>query len=136
MIQNVTGSCLCKQVRFEITCGPETWMEHCHCSMCRKAHGASFATWIDILTENFRLLAGDTNLARYESSKDWMRMFCKNCGSQLFGQRTGSDWISIAAGVLDADPGCRPAANIWVGSKAPWVELLPQYDAKGPKSNN
>ena len=33
----VHGSCLCGQVRFELT-GPAQFINHCHCSMCRKVH--------------------------------------------------------------------------------------------------
>jgi hypothetical protein len=127
------GSCLCGQVRFEIATTPETYMEHCHCSMCRKAHGASFVTWIDVPTGDFALLSGEGDVARFRSSPDWTRAFCRHCGSSLFGQRDGSPWISIAAGVLDGDPGCRPSVHIFVASRAPWVTPeagLPQYDER------
>ena len=35
------GSCLCRGVRFEIT-GPLIAPSNCHCSICRKQHGAAF----------------------------------------------------------------------------------------------
>ena len=38
------GSCLCGTVRYEIR-GPVGRVSHCHCAMCRKAHGAAFATY-------------------------------------------------------------------------------------------
>jgi hypothetical protein len=133
MKQKVAGSCLCGQVRFEITVGPDNWMEHCHCGMCRKAHGASFVTWIDLPVGDFRYTAGEGEVVRHRSSKDATRAFCRHCGSSLVWQRDGAPMLSIAAGVLDGDPGCRPAANIYVASKAPWVELLPQFDANRPK---
>lgn len=40
----MTGSCLCGTVRYAITGAFET-VGHCHCSTCRKTHGAAFATW-------------------------------------------------------------------------------------------
>ncbi len=40
----IHGSCLCKRVRFEIR-GALGRSSHCHCSMCRKAHGAAFGTY-------------------------------------------------------------------------------------------
>jgi hypothetical protein len=60
----------------------------------------------------------------------------RHCGSGLFGQRDGSPWISIAAGVLDGDPACRPSVHIFVASRAPWVTPeagLLQYDERPPK---
>jgi len=39
-----TGSCLCGSIKY--TTNSEIMaVSHCHCSMCRKAHGAAFATY-------------------------------------------------------------------------------------------
>src|SRR5437016_5582954 len=37
----IRGSCLCSDVAFELNAAGD-WMGHCHCSMCRKAHGAAY----------------------------------------------------------------------------------------------
>ncbi len=43
MINLYRGSCLCGVVRFEVDeFLPQ--VAHCHCSMCRKFHGAAYAT--------------------------------------------------------------------------------------------
>jgi hypothetical protein len=39
---SVKGSCLCGAVTYEIT-GPFEYVGNCHCSICRKSHGAAFA---------------------------------------------------------------------------------------------
>ena len=39
----IHGSCLCGKVRFELA-GPPQFINHCHCSMCRKVHGAAFGS--------------------------------------------------------------------------------------------
>ncbi len=53
----LTGRCLCGRILFEITgkLGP---VIYCHCSMCRRASGSSFATNASVLTENYRILGG------------------------------------------------------------------------------
>ncbi len=38
----VRGGCLCGRVRYEVA-GPLANADHCHCSMCRRQHGAAFA---------------------------------------------------------------------------------------------
>jgi len=134
----VRASCLCGEVRLEAEVSETSWMEHCHCSMCRKAHGASFATWIDLPRASVRFIAGEARVARYRSSKDLERLFCSRCGSSLLGQQDGADFVSIAAGVLDGDPGCRPAAHIYVASRARWVspgaaDALPQFAVNRPR---
>ncbi len=34
-------------------------MAHCHCSMCRKFHGAAFSTYGEAKIENFKWLQGE-----------------------------------------------------------------------------
>ena len=52
------GRCLCGALRYQID-GPFVDMVHCHCSMCRKHHGAPFATWAVAPLSGFRWI-GDT----------------------------------------------------------------------------
>lgn len=42
------------------------------------------------------------------------------------------DMATVPAGALDQDPGIRPQAHIYVGSKAPWFQItddLTQFEA-------
>ena len=41
----VKGSCLCGGVQYEVG-GELNLMANCHCSMCRKHHGAAFVTFV------------------------------------------------------------------------------------------
>jgi hypothetical protein len=131
----LTGSCLCRAVRYEID-GALKRITHCHCSMCRKQHGAAFATYAPLRRARFRLVAGQDALVSYASSEKVRREFCKHCGSSMFWLT--SEWpdvIDVALGTLDDDPVGRPEAHIFVASKAPWVEIedeLPQYPEGRP----
>ena len=133
----IHGSCLCKSVRFEIN-GPLTPATHCHCAMCRKAHGAAFGTYAGFKTSQFRLLSGAELIKRYPSSPGIVRTFCANCGSTLQWLRESKpEEMDIALGTLDDDPGVRPAAHIYVDSKAPWYDIsdmLPRHAERPPKS--
>jgi hypothetical protein len=63
------------------------------------------------------------------------RAFCSRCGSPIYSRRPGvPDVLRLRLGLLDDDPGRRSLAHFWVGSKAPWFEIvdgLPQFE-KGP----
>ena len=126
----IRGSCLCGDVRFEIS-GLLTQASHCHCSMCRKAHGAAFGTYAAAKAAEFRVVAGSERIQRYQSSPGIVRTFCVRCGSTLPGwQESKPDVVDVTLGVIDGDPGVRPQSHIYVGSKAPWYEIadhLPQY---------
>jgi 8-oxo-dGTP pyrophosphatase MutT (NUDIX family) len=125
------GGCLCGEVRYEIR-GEARSMTHCHCSMCRKAHGAAFATFIEFARSDFHYTRGEDSIERYLSSPGSRRPFCRSCGSTLLFETEDTEEIWIACGSLDGDPGCRPGSHIFVASKAAWFHLddeLPKFDA-------
>jgi hypothetical protein len=130
-MQKLTGKCLCGAIAYEITgsLGP---IVNCHCSKCRRWHGTAFRTRSTIKSKNFKWLKGEENLSKYHSSKNVIKTFCKICGSNLISLYENlPDYIGIPIGGLEQDPGTRPIANIFVGSKSPWYEItdnLPQYD--------
>ena len=118
-----TARCLCGSVNWELG-GPFSFMSHCHCSRCRKAHGAPFATYVGGPLESYKL-TGEEHMATWES-----RCFCGRCGSVVPGAPYGK-LMFVPAGNFDDDPGPRPEAHILVGSKAPWFEItdsVPQFD--------
>ena len=123
------GSCLCGAVRFKIR-GPLGAMSHCHCAMCRKAHGAAFGTYSRVKRGDFVLLTGEASIRSYRSSPTVTRTFCGTCGSTLqWISDDRPDALDIAIGTLDDDPGVRPSLHIFTASKAPWFEItdaLPQ----------
>src|SRR5262245_48028906 len=95
------GSCLCGVVRYEVN-GPLRHITHCHCSMCRKQHGAAFATYAPVRRERFRIVTGADAIARFPSSSTVSREFCSRCGSSLFWSTSERpDVVSIALGTLD-----------------------------------
>lgn len=102
------GSCLCKAVRFSLLTEP-SMVSHCHCSMCRKGHGAAFATYLTIEKSNVRFLSGLDNITTYNSSSTILRKFCATCGSNIewSGHPKYPDWMSIPLALLDTpfEPG-------------------------------
>jgi len=133
-MKRVNGSCLCRGVEWEVT-EPMELMGHCHCSMCRKAHGSAFATYVATPRKGYQLLQGAKFIARYESSPNHYRHFCSICGSCLPVADSTSERIFMPAGCLDDDPETRPLAHLFVGSKAPWHEItdeLPRFDTYPP----
>ncbi|MFO0759210.1 MAG: GFA family protein [Byssovorax sp.] len=138
------ASCLCGAVRWEVD-GPLPSpdpasadpmallsMSHCHCGRCRKAHGASYATYLCAPEASFRLTAGREQIVRYPSSPSLFRPFCGQCGSVVPDGSAWSGIVGMPAGGFSVDPGLVPRAHIFVASKAPWVEIhddLPRFDA-------
>ena len=123
------GSCLCGTVRWSFE-GALERMVHCHCRMCRKAHGAPFATYTAVSRARFRFDGGEEAATTYESSPGFPRAFCSRCGS-VTPYPVGDDAMAIPAGSLDGDPQIRPFCHIYVKWKAPWhaiTDSLPRHD--------
>ena len=126
----LVGSCLCGSVRYEIT-APLQNAEHCHCSMCRKAHGAAFSTNSVVATEALIVTSGVDFISEYESSPNRRKCFCSNCGSQLFIRRLDKpEFTVVTLGTIDDDAHARPERHVFVASKASWYDIsdaLPQF---------
>ena len=126
-----TGSCLCGGVRYALS-GAFTDATNCHCTMCRKMHGAAYATYGEVHRDAFAWTAGEDRVTSFVSSPGVERSFCTTCGSTLkFVFDLEPDRCYVTLGTIDGDPGIRPVSHIFVGSKAPWHEItdaLPQYE--------
>ena len=127
----VRGSCLCGSIRYEVT-GELRRAVNCHCTMCRKAHGAAFRTRAAVRREDFRFTQGESLLTRYESSPGHYRCFCSRCGSPIVSVFDADpSTVGLPFGALDDDPGVRPLCHVHVASKAPWYDItdeLPRFD--------
>ncbi|MGI9331765.1 MAG: GFA family protein [Gammaproteobacteria bacterium] len=128
------GRCLCGDIAFEVE-GPLKDMTHCHCSMCRIAHGSVFATYVGAPSAGFRWTKGEDRVAWYESSPGFMRTFCPNCGSVLPTGHPENGDTYFPAGLLEDGCDLKPAAHIFTKFKLPWVEIdesLMQFEQYPP----
>ncbi|AMC34287.1 GFA family protein [Janthinobacterium sp. B9-8] len=127
------GQCLCGMIQYEADeIGPR--MAHCHCTMCRKFHGAAFSTFAEAKKSAFRWLTGEASLKTYLASNGTQRQFCEHCGSSLvfISSNDQGEWIEFALGTLDSDIDIKPDAHVFTQFKAPWHEIkdsLPQFAA-------
>jgi len=129
------GTCLCGTLQYEIS-APFTFMAHCHCSRCRRHHGAPFATWVGAPLAAFSWISGADNVAEYPSPGGGTRRFCGTCGSVAPVLIEQIGMAMLAAGNIVEDTVIRPQFHIFVGSKAPWYEItddLPQHEANPPE---
>jgi hypothetical protein len=128
----IEARCLCGAQVFELE-GTLGLMHHCHCGYCRKSHGAAFATMVGVPAAGFRW-AKRGPAGSFESSPGFAREFCAACGTPLPARPPG-DRVFVPAGCLDGDPGVRPVAHIFAGSKASWFDIedgLPSFEAYPP----
>ena len=88
------ASCLCGEVTWDVE-GPLLSLSHCHCSRCRKQHGAAFATYAMARASGFRM-QGEDRASRWESSPGFWRRFCRRCGSVVPGAPDHGSVFAVA----------------------------------------
>ncbi|MBI3562857.1 MAG: GFA family protein [Gammaproteobacteria bacterium] len=80
----INGSCLCGAIEYEVEEIPGK-IYNCHCSQCRKSHGAAFATQVFARGATLRFIKGEELLKEYRQvpGHGVIRAFCSKCGSRL-----------------------------------------------------
>lgn len=126
------GQCLCGSIRYEVDV-IQPRMGHCHCSMCRKFHGAAFATFGEAKSADFRWIAGEALLKGYIADNGSTRQFCQDCGSSMtFSPANNAEGlVEFALGTLDSDIPGKPDAHIFANFKASWFDISDQLPMFG-----
>lgn len=126
------GSCLCGAVSFEVA-GDLPGPDACHCTACRKQSGHFFAS-TDV-PRSAVTIRGEERLGWFQSSEKARRGFCSVCGSSLFWDPLGRDWIGIAMGAFDGPTATRLHVHIFVGDKGDYYEIadgVPHFEQVPP----
>lgn len=124
MTDIASGKCLCGTLRFEIAL-PSLWCAHCHCTLCRRAHGAGFVTWLGVAADKFRVTAGEDGLIGFASSPGATRSFCGNCGSTLLFE--SSRWpgeVHVVVANIDTPIDRMPTKHANAADHAEWIPLF------------
>ena len=136
MAEVLTGSCLCGQVRFEVT-EPPVSASYCHCTRCQKRTGTAASPQARIVPGSLRITAGEELVRAYRPSGGAAKEFCSECGSALWSRNPDDpEVLFVRLGTFDGDPGIRPSDHQFVAYAAPWEELpddgLPRYPERRP----
>ena len=125
MSANAAGSCLCAAVEF-VAALPTRWVAHCHCTMCRRAHGAAFVTWAGFDAAQVRIDDAQGLLRWYDSSPGAERGFCTRCGSTLFfrSERWAGELHIVVGNFRDALDRL-PQAHVFWDEHVPWAAVDP-----------
>ncbi|MFT5445641.1 MAG: hypothetical protein ACI9DC_000802 [Gammaproteobacteria bacterium] len=119
------GSCLCDAVAFELR-GPVSRVYNCHCSRCRKARSAAFATNAVTTIDGVRFLRGEEHVQLFllPEAKHFGHAFCTTCGSSMPQKDAARGRYSVPLGSMDDDPAVRAEHHIYAESKGPWYTWL------------
>jgi len=124
------GRCACNAVAFEVA-DAFALAYNCHCSNCRALTGSAFLPWGEIEREKLTVTKGASSLKQVGEDDAHHAMLCAECGSLVYWTAQGGTHVRVPYGSLVDEPARKPEAHMFVGSKAPWYEILddlPQYE--------
>ena len=129
MSKQYKASCLCGQVTFSVASFSDK-AANCHCTMCRKFHGAAFGTLVGVA--GLQWCSGESLLKEFTADNSTVRIFCSACGSSLGFRESGvpASELEVAIATFDEDIPVTIDAHIYSGYKANWCSLgndLPQF---------
>lgn len=124
------GTCLCGAIGFSIMM-PTKWVAHCHCTQCRRAHGAAFVTWVGVEATQCTIDDPGAALTWFQSSPEAQRGFCARCGSSLFFRSTRWPGEIHIARAAFTDPLDRaPQAHVFFDTHVDWVAITDELPKK------
>jgi hypothetical protein len=119
------GTCLCGQVKFQLTAEPLTYYA-CHCTDCQRRTGGGMRLVMRVDRTALQVLAGETNLLIFElhSGRQRRSRACPRCDTRLWAEPQGQPRIAmLLPGTLQNFRDFTPVAHIWTASAPPWVQI-------------
>ena len=125
------GRCACEAVAYEVS-DEFVSAYNCHCSNCRAMTGAAFLPVGRIERDKLVVTKGAESLLVEGDSDSSYEVRCSECHSLLYWTSRG-EYFGVPYGTLIDEPTLKPMYHQFVGSKAPWYEILddlPQHHTR------
>ncbi|HLW93691.1 MAG TPA: GFA family protein [Roseiarcus sp.] len=132
----ITGSCLCKAVRYKAEAAPLI-TRACWCRVCQY-FAAGNAAISAAFMRNAVTIEGETKdyVSVADSGSVMHRRFCPTCGVPMFSEAEQRPHvIFIRVGTFDDPELVRPTATIWAASAPSWATIdatIPRIDGQPP----
>ena len=134
MTDPLEGRCRCGALRYAVVhaFGPVVC---CHCSFCRRVHGASFTTVAFVPRGAVSWLQGEEEASLYQTPQGNFRHFCGTCASPLFNVGGSGGLAAVVTSSLRDDRQPEPWAHVNTESMAPWHRIAdgrPEFESWPP----
>jgi hypothetical protein len=127
------GGCMCGGVAYSVS-DQLLYAMNSQCSKCRRTTGSAFKPIAGVAVKNFDIIAGQDELFRH-GDPSMASMTCiagPAARSSIPGlPKKNTVKVHVPMGTLVDPPSMKPSMHIFVGSKAPWYDILdglPQFD--------
>jgi hypothetical protein len=116
-----SGTCMCGAVTWTYA-GATTRNLVCYCADCQRATSSPLTAFVGMDSERLHWTG---RIEHFRSSPGTYRGFCPACGTRLYFR--SDKWpgeTHVHAATLTNPEAYRPDAQVFVGSRAGWLDLL------------
>ena len=122
---NLSGGCVCGQVRYELKDGP-LFVHACHCTDCQRSTGSAFVVNLGVDKSDF-VIEGKTSTVTNPtpSGFGYDAHFCPNYATIIWSKYHFIEVpiIAVRGGTLDDPNSAPPTYHVYTRSKQSWVVL-------------
>jgi len=134
--QQITGGCLCKAVRYEISGVPIT-TRVCWCRLCQYMAAGNATVNVTFPRDAIKISGETRDFPSVADSGNQMhRRFCPVCGTHLFSEAEARPHLIIVrAGTLDDPEIAKPETTIWTSEAPSWAcisDSIPSTEGQPP----
>jgi len=121
---HISGGCLCGNVSYKGDAEIKMVI-NCHCNDCQQVTGSVHGTMVFVAENEIEILGSPKTFKHLADSGNTLtKIFCGDCGSQVFGKNTGREgMIGIRAGSVDQKELIEPGFNIYCDSAIPTTPM-------------
>jgi hypothetical protein len=129
---SIEGGCVCGRVRFRIT-EPVSTVAVCHCRRCQRFAGGGPNYSVVVPRGGLEITAGQPRPVELRADRGARvdRMFCGDCGTQLYSDTADRPYTPVRLGALDDAARWKPSFHMWTEAAPPWHAIddsLPRYE--------
>jgi len=133
----ITGGCRCGAVRYRLAVDAMPGTYACHCTICQRSTGASFAHQMPV-REGALEVSGELVEARIVGLSGALSIMrhCASCLTRIYNTNEARPGLAIVrAGTVDGSETLSPLLHIYISTKQPWIALpegAPAYAEAAP----
>jgi hypothetical protein len=127
----IEGGCRCGAVRYRIDVAAMPRTYACHCTICQRATGSSFAHQMPIPEASFGI-TGETVVCELigVSGATSLSYHCGHCFSRIYNTNSSRPGLAVVrAGTVDGGEHLSPMLHIFTSTKQPWIDLPDDVEA-------
>jgi hypothetical protein len=117
----IDGKCHCGAISYKADVNPDD-VVICHCTDCQTFSGAPYRASVAVLLNKLQLDGAPKEYRKFaDSGRQVTTTFCAECGTALYSQGSGRDFVFLRIGSITQRAELTPSKQGFCRSAAQWA---------------